>query len=107
MRSLVAVVLFTALLGGVALGQASSTAGSEKTLAALPDNGVTVTDFYKQDVYDPSDNKIGTVEDVIIDNSGQVKALIIAVGGFLGLGEKDVASPFHAIQLTQKDNKWR
>src|SRR4051812_9831713 len=90
------------LLSSVALAQPS-----DKTLSSLPGDGVTVTDYYKQDVYDPSDNKIGTVDDVIVNSSGQVKALIIGVGGFLGLGEKDIATPFEAVKPTQKNNTWR
>jgi sporulation protein YlmC with PRC-barrel domain len=43
--------------------------------------GTTVTNFYKQNVYDPSDNKIGEVDDVLIDKEGRVTALIIGVGG--------------------------
>jgi hypothetical protein len=54
--------------------------------------GTTVTNFYKQNVYDPSDTKIGHVDDVLIDTDGRVTAMIIAVGGFLGMGEKDVAA---------------
>ena len=47
-----------------------------------------MTNFYKQNVYDPSDNKIGDIDDVLIDKEGRVTALIISVGGFLGMGEK-------------------
>jgi sporulation protein YlmC with PRC-barrel domain len=103
MRKLVITTVCATLLSGAAFAQANS----GRTLTTLPENGVTVTDYYKQDVYDPADNKIGTIQDVIVDNSGQIKALIIAVGGFLGMGEKDVAAPFHAVKALQKDNKWR
>jgi sporulation protein YlmC with PRC-barrel domain len=64
-----------------------------------------MTDYYKQNVYDSSDNKIGDIKDVLIDKAGQIKALIIGVGGFLGAGEKDVAVPFNAVKSTTKDNK--
>jgi sporulation protein YlmC with PRC-barrel domain len=68
--------------------------------------GTTVTNFYKQNVYDPSDNKIGEVDDVLIDKEGRVTALIIGVGGFLGMGDKDVAIPFSALHASEKNNKW-
>jgi hypothetical protein len=42
---------------------------------------------------------------VLVSDSGQVSALIVGVGGFLGAGEKDVAVPFTAIKWTNKDNK--
>ena len=45
--------------------------------------------------------------DVLVDKSGRVSSLIIGVGGFLGAGEKDVAVPFDAVQITNKNNnKW-
>jgi hypothetical protein len=42
---------------------------------------------------------------VLIDKSGQIKALIVGVGGFVGVGEKDVAVPLDAVKSTTKDNK--
>jgi sporulation protein YlmC with PRC-barrel domain len=72
----------------------------------IPSKALTVTDWYKQNVYDPSENKIGDIKDVLVDTSGKVVALIVAVGGFLGVGEKDVAVPFEAVHPTTKDKKW-
>jgi sporulation protein YlmC with PRC-barrel domain len=74
---------------------------------AIPANSVTVTDWYKQSVYDPKDTKIGEIMDVLVDKSGRVTALIVGVGGFLGAGEKDVSVPFNAINVSNKNNnKW-
>jgi sporulation protein YlmC with PRC-barrel domain len=73
---------------------------------ALPSEAMTVTDWYKQNVYDPNENKIGDIKDVLVDKTGKVVALIVAVGGFLGAGEKDVAVPFEAVHPTMKDKKW-
>ena len=67
----------------------------------------TVTHWYKQNVYDPADNKIGEIMDVLVDRDGKITALIVGVGGFLGMGEKDVAVPFNSVRTTTKDNnKW-
>jgi sporulation protein YlmC with PRC-barrel domain len=74
-------------------------------LRQVPADALTVTDWYKQDVYDPNNNKIGEVMDVLLDKSGKVTSLIIGVGGFLGVGEKDVAVPFDAVRATTKNNK--
>jgi len=76
-------------------------------MTSIPENSVTVTHWYKQNVYDPSDNKIGEIMDVLVDREGKATALIVGVGGFLGMGEKDVAVPFDAVQVTSKNNnKW-
>jgi sporulation protein YlmC with PRC-barrel domain len=91
------------LLGtaGVALAQTMTA-----PLMSSPPPGKTVTRFYKQSVYDPAKDKIGTVDDVIIDNRGQVSGLIIGVGGFLGVGEKDVAVTFDAVHAEMKNGDW-
>ena len=78
---------------------------SSKILSTVPNQSVTVTDWYKQNVYDPSNSKIGDVKDVLLSADGKVTALIVGVGGFLGMGEKDVAVPFDAIKHTTRDNK--
>ena len=67
----------------------------------LPADSVTATHWYKQNVYDPSDNKIGEIMDVLVDRDGKVTALIVGVGGFLGMGEKDVAVPFNSVRAHQ------
>jgi sporulation protein YlmC with PRC-barrel domain len=43
--------------------------------------------------------KIGSVDDILIDRNGSIKALVIGVGGFLGIGAKDVAIPFKQFQV--------
>jgi hypothetical protein len=49
----------------------------------------------------------GEIEDVLVDREGKATALIIGVGGFLGIGAKDVAVPFNSVRVTTKDNdKW-
>jgi sporulation protein YlmC with PRC-barrel domain len=78
-------------------------AKEEMLMTAVPASSVTVGDYYKQDVYDSHDNKIGSVSDVLLDKSGQVSAVILGVGGFLGIGEKDVAVPFKALQVREKN----
>ncbi|MGB7042381.1 MAG: PRC-barrel domain-containing protein [Xanthobacteraceae bacterium] len=64
-----------------------------------------MSDWYKQDTYDPSDSKIGKIDDVLVSGGGQINAVIVGVGGFLGAGEMDVAVPFSAVKQTTKNNK--
>ena len=84
----------------------TSAMSDEALMTTMPRDAVTVTDWYKQNVYDPSENKIGEIVDVLVNKNGQVSAVIISVGGFLGMDSKDVAAPFKAIRATMKDNKW-
>jgi hypothetical protein len=81
-------VLFT-LATTVANAQAPQSAPRQAVPAAqihtnIPANSVTVTHWYKQNVYDPGDNKIGEIMDVLVDREGKATGLIIGVGGFLG-----------------------
>lgn len=104
MKTLIALATGAALLTGVASAQQMA-AGRADLMTSVPASAKTVTDWYKQDVYDPNNNKIGDVKDVLVGQDGQINALIIGVGGFLGAGEKDVAVSFNAVKETMKDNK--
>lgn len=75
-------------------------------LKKLPQNALLVSNIHEQNVYDPQENKIGEVKDLVVDSDGKVTAAIVSVGGFLGMGEKDVAVPFEAIHATERNNKW-
>jgi sporulation protein YlmC with PRC-barrel domain len=83
-----------------------SPSSMDTLMTTMPGGAVTVTDWYKQNVYDPSNNKIGEIEDVLVDKTGTISAVIISVGGFLGIDSKDVAAPFSSVHATMKDNKW-
>ena len=95
----------TAAVFGFLTISAFAAQGTARLQASIPGNPLTVTDWYKQDVYDPNNAKIGQIMDVLVDKSGKISTLIIGVGGFLGAGEKDVAVPFEEVQATTKDNK--
>jgi hypothetical protein len=83
----------------------STGAFAAQLMSSVPSSSLTVTNWYKQTVYDPSNNKIGEIGDVLVGPNGEVNAVIIGVGGFLGAGEKDVAVNFNSIKKTMKDNK--
>src|SRR3569832_1531271 len=82
------------------------TAFAATTMTTVPGQSTTVTNYYKQSVYDPKQSKIGDVDDVLVDQSGKITGLVIGVGGFLGAGEKDVIVPFSAVKSSKKDDKW-
>jgi sporulation protein YlmC with PRC-barrel domain len=104
MKKVCLVLTTAALLSSAAFAQSMS-AGRAELMSAVPTSAKTVSDWYKQDIYDPSDSKIGKIDDVLVSNTGQVNAVIVGVGGFLGAGEKDVAVPFSAVKQTTKNNK--
>ena len=104
MKGLIAISAGLMMTAAAAFAQ-NAASGRAETMSSIPSSSVTVTDWYKQNVYDPADNKIGEIMDVLTAPDGHVTALIIGVGGFLGAGEKDVAVPFSAVKHTMKNNK--
>ena len=92
---------------GYILAAAFATAAhAATTLPAAPTDSWTITNYYKQNVYDPKESKIGTIDDVLVDKAGKVTGLVVGVGGFLGAGEKDVIVPYTAVKSQKKDDKW-
>jgi hypothetical protein len=51
------------------------------------------------DTAGPGSTSIGSVEDLIIDENGRVTAVVISVGGFLGIGSKSVAVAWDQLQI--------
>src|SRR5215213_11042961 len=52
--------------------------------------------------YGPNNERIGDINEVLVDRNGKVDAVVIGVGGFLGIGEKDVALPFNQIKFVDQ-----
>ena len=72
-------------------------------MATLPGGALPISDYYNQAVYDNRDNKVGDVNDLLLDNGGKINAVIVGVGGFLGVGEKNVAVPFSSLKVAEKN----
>ena len=64
----------------------SSAYAATTTMKSAPAESWTVTNYYKQAVYDPKETKIGVIDDVLVDKSGKITGLVLGVGGFLEVG---------------------
>jgi putative membrane protein len=53
-------------------------------------------------VYGPGKKDVGKITDVLLSKDGKAELIIIGVGGFLGIGEKDVAVPFDQVKFTDQ-----
>lgn len=51
------------------------------------------------DVAEQAGEVIGTVDDLLIDEEGRVLAVVVGIGGFLGIGQKDIAVPVEALRF--------
>ena len=96
-------MLKTLALSASVLAFASGLALAETTLST---GQWVASDVYKASVYDPSDQKIGNVTNLVIDSNGNVTAAIITVSsGFLGVNQKDVVIPFKELKVSTRDGK--
>ena len=53
-------------------------------------------------MYGANNEKIGDIKEILLDKSGMAQAAVIGVGGFLGIGEKNVAVPFNTLQWSDQ-----
>jgi hypothetical protein len=97
----------SALMASGALAQASppaarSDAGPQFVAAQSADQWV-FTKFKGTDVLGPDNAQVGNVNDLLFDKSGKILAVVVGVGGFLGIGEKNVAIDMSAFQVVPPD----
>lgn len=52
-------------------------------------------------IYGPDHKKVGDISDVLTGKDGKIGYVVIGVGGFLGIGQKDVAIPFDKVTFSQ------
>ena len=57
--------------------------------------------FKGTDVIGTDNKKIGDVSDILFDKAGKIEAFVVSVGGFLGIGAKDVALAPTAFEVVQ------
>ncbi|AHF82655.1 photosystem reaction center subunit H [Rhizobium leguminosarum bv. trifolii WSM1689] len=62
---------------------------------------VSANTYIGQSVYNGNNESIGSVNDLILKKDGGMVAAIVGVGGFLGIGEKNVAVPMEKITVAQ------
>ena len=54
------------------------------------------------DVYNDANEKLGDINELILDKDGKVNAVVIGVGGFLGMGEHDVAVSMDKLKFKEE-----
>ena len=82
--------------------------GPEQRAHQLPEGTVRSSEFLGYDVVGPRDDRIASVEDVVVDlETGQVVYVAIASGGFLGIGREYYAVSFDQLQVVVADEEIR
>src|SRR4051794_38946417 len=83
---------------------ASTTAtSSAKFVNSQRQDQYLASKFKGTDVIGSDDKKIGDVSDILFDKDGKIEAYVVGVGGFLGIGSKDVALAPSAFQIVPGD----
>jgi sporulation protein YlmC with PRC-barrel domain len=110
-KYLMAGVAGSMLLASAAFAAENSTATSDKAAAPQATAQASTTDAsFKGDwraskvvglnVYNAQNENVGSINDLLMDKSGSIKAAVISVGGFLGMGARLVAVPFDKMKFS-------
>jgi sporulation protein YlmC with PRC-barrel domain len=100
-KTIAAALLTTALMTGVASAQTTTAnkADAANASATMHREGEwRASKLVGVNVYNEANEKIGDINDVILDKSGKVANVILGVGGFLGMGEHYVAVAFDKLK---------
>jgi sporulation protein YlmC with PRC-barrel domain len=54
------------------------------------------------DVYNEANEKLGDINELILDKNGKINAVVIGVGGFLGMGEHDIAVSIDKLKFVEE-----
>jgi len=80
----------------------TDTAGGQQFISKAAPGDWRASKLVGVAIYGQNNQSIGKVTDVIVDKSGAAKAVVIGVGGFLGVGQKNVALPFAAFDWSSE-----
>src|ERR1700716_479711 len=98
LKYLAAALLGTALLTGAAFAETATNDRSSVNTAVHRDGQWRASKLIGVNVYNEANEKIGEIEELIIDKSGKVDNVVLGVGGFLGMGEHYVAVPMEKLR---------
>ena len=94
-KFLAAAVLGSALIAAPALAQSNTKMSAPSTSESASASGLWQgSKLISMNVYNEQNEKIGTIKELMVDKSGNIASAVIGVGGFLGMGERDVAVKF-------------
>ena len=108
-KSIIAGVAGSALLATVAIAQTPTDKGDKMSPAASTSTSTTSATSYQGNwraskvvglsVYNDKNESVGSINDLLMDKGGAIKAVVIGVGGFLGVGEHLVAVPLDKVKF--------
>jgi hypothetical protein len=97
-----------ALLAAAVAAALAGPAGAQETIALRPGNEaldaavLATAEMAGAPVYGPGDEQFGSIATLVIDPQGKVEAAIVELGGFLGLGARQVALPVDQLSIQRE-----
>ena len=104
----IAALAGSALLASVAFAQTPTATTTDRAGPAAPDTSSSFQGTWRASklvglsVYNESNESVGSISDLLTDKGGSIKAVVIGVGGFLGVGEHLVAVPLDKIKFVNE-----
>lgn len=77
-----------------------TSASTTATLTTSPDD-ISASRLIGSTIRNAANETVGDINDIVLDKSGRVKAVVAGVGGFLGIGERNVALRFDQLQMNR------
>jgi sporulation protein YlmC with PRC-barrel domain len=109
-KYLATALLGTALIGGAAFAEDTTTSTAPAPGAAASSTSVQqnlkgnwrASKLMGLDVYNESNEKLGDISEILLDQSGKINAVVIGIGGFLGVGQHDIAVSFDKLKFANE-----
>jgi len=84
--------------------KSAEASGSPQFLAKQTSDDWLASNLIGQTVYNAEDEIVGDIGDLVSDRNGKIVAVLVGSGGFLGIGQKDVALRFENLRLARDEN---
>jgi sporulation protein YlmC with PRC-barrel domain len=97
--------MYLKLVTAAAIGALVSTAALAQQQTASAKDEWQASKLIRMNVYNGQNEKIGDIKELLLDKSGKIDTVAIAVGGFLGMGEHDVAVKFDQLKWSNEPVK--
>src|ERR1700687_3166914 len=105
-KYLAAALLGTALLPGAAYAAETATTDRSNINTAVHKEGQwRSSKLIGVNVYNDNNDKIGDIQELIVDKAGKGGEVVLGVGGFLGMGEHYVAVPMEKLKWVDEPVK--
>ena len=116
MKHLTVALLGSALVSGATLAQNAPRPASNAPASASQRTDANKTVMLKQGewrgskltglaVYNNNNERVGEINELIVGKDGKLESVVLGVGGFLGIGEHDVAVPFSRVKFVEEPRR--